>query len=110
AESHSEAPSRDAGGDVGFFAYRGTMPSAFSEAVFRLKTGEVSEPFRTPYGMHLATVTERKPGELSLEDARQRVLNHLAGELWDKIVAQRRLNATIEWAGGKTSRSRVPLK
>jgi parvulin-like peptidyl-prolyl isomerase len=97
AQRHSEAPSRDEGGDVGFFAYRGTMPEAFSAAVFPLETGEVSEPFRTPFGVHVAVVTERKAGDLSLEDVRRSVFDRLQRELWDELVEERRAAARIEW-------------
>jgi len=98
AGMHSEAPSRDQGGDVGTFAYRGTMPLEFTREVFPLKVGEVGEPFLTRFGAHLATVTERKPGELSLEDVRPLVLSQMSGELWDETVAQERQKADFRWS------------
>jgi len=97
AREHSEAPSRDEGGDVGLFPYSGKMPQEFSREAFRLKVGEVSQPFRSRYGVHLCLVTEREPGDLSLEDVREEVLAHLSRELQDEMTAELRKKAKIEW-------------
>jgi parvulin-like peptidyl-prolyl isomerase len=97
ARQNSEAPSAAKGGDVGFFAYRGTMPAEVCRVVFALKKGELSQPFRTPFGVHLYTVTEIRPGNLSLEDVRPAVIRRLSTEMWDKLVAQARSTAKIEW-------------
>jgi peptidyl-prolyl cis-trans isomerase C len=96
AAQHSEAPSREQGGDVGFFTWQGKMPEAFSRVAFALKPGELSKPFSTPFGAHLCLVTDRKPGELSLEDARSDVVRRMSEELWTKTVAQLRNQAKIE--------------
>ncbi|MGH7948605.1 MAG: peptidylprolyl isomerase, partial [Candidatus Binataceae bacterium] len=95
----SESPTREKGGDLGFFPYRGKMPTAFTQVVFKLKLGEVSEPFITPFGAHLAKVIEVKAGEaaLSLEDARPAVLSRMSNELWNETVAAERAKANIPW-------------
>jgi peptidyl-prolyl cis-trans isomerase C len=97
ARKNSEAPSADRGGDVGFFPFRGAMPAEVCRVVFALKKGDVSGPFRTPFGVHLYTVTDIHPGNLSLEDARSQVIRRLATEIWDQLVAQARKTAKIEW-------------
>ncbi|MCH7987590.1 MAG: peptidylprolyl isomerase [Planctomycetes bacterium] len=97
AKRHSAAPSANKGGDVGFFSYRGKMPVEFSRVLFPLKKGAVSEPFRTRFGMHLAMVTDRRPGQLSLEDVRPVVYNALSRQAWDRLVAEQRKPAKIEW-------------
>jgi peptidyl-prolyl cis-trans isomerase C len=96
ARRYSQAPSAEQGGDVGFFTWRGRMPADFVRAVLPLKTGDVSEPFQTSAGWHLAAVTERKPGDLSLEDVRAQVLSQLSNELWDETVRDLRAKARIE--------------
>jgi parvulin-like peptidyl-prolyl isomerase len=101
ARQHSESPSRETGGDVGFFGFRGKMPLAFTKVAFQLKVGDVSEPFVTQFGAHLVTVTERKPGTLSLEDVRPQVLTQISGKMWNETVAQERGKAKIEWVGEK---------
>jgi peptidyl-prolyl cis-trans isomerase C len=97
ARRDSEAPSAAQGGDVGYFAFRGPMPPEVCRVAFALKKGEVSQPFRTPFGVHFYTVTEIRPGNLSLEDVRSAVIRRLSTELWDKLVTQARSTAKIEW-------------
>ena len=97
AKMYSEGPSKDSGGDIGYFPYTGKMPADFSRIAFGLKVGEVSEPFRSRFGVHLCVVTERQPGELSLEDVRDEVLAKMSQELWEKTVAVLRAAAKIEW-------------
>lgn len=101
AKKHSDAPSGKQGGDVGFFAFRGTMPTAITRVAFELKKGEVSRPFLTPFGAHLLKVTDVKPGQLSLEDARPEVFSRIAQERWDETIAKLRKSAKIEWANSK---------
>jgi peptidyl-prolyl cis-trans isomerase C len=96
ARKHSEAPSREQGGDVGWSAYQGTMPAEIARVVFALKPGEVSRPFRSRFGMHLYAVTDRRPGNLSLEDVRPAVLERVSAELWRQLLEQARAKAKIE--------------
>ncbi len=97
ANEHSQAASSRRGGDLGFFPFAGQMPTSFTKTVFPLKSGDVSQPFRTQFGMHIATVTARRDGDLSLEDARPHVLRRLSEELWERTVAPLRQQAEIEW-------------
>jgi parvulin-like peptidyl-prolyl isomerase len=101
ARRDSEAPSAANGGDVGYFAFRGTMPADVCRVVFALKKGDISQPFRTAFGVHLYTVTEIRPGNLSLEDVRSSVIRRLSTELWDRLIAQSRGTAKIEWQAGQ---------
>ena len=95
AKKHSVSPSAKAGGDLGFFAYRGKMPLAMARKAFGLKDGEMSEPFLTSFGVHLLKVTERKPGQLSLEDARPEIFQQIARERRREIVQRLRKSAKI---------------
>lgn len=96
ARAASEAPTAEQGGDIGFVPYRGRMHPAFSNALFALKPGEISEPVRTPFGLHLITITDTKPGQLSLEDVRREVLTRMGQDIRAKLVAAERKKATIE--------------
>lgn len=97
AKKYSAAPSAKRGGDVGFFPYRGKMLVDFSRVAFPLNADDVSEPLRTRFGLHLLTVTDRRPGQLSLEDVRSLVYNALAQQMWSRLVAEQRKGAKIEW-------------
>jgi peptidyl-prolyl cis-trans isomerase C len=74
------------------------MPESISRVAFQLKKGDISEPFRTSFGMHLLTVTDRRPGQLSLEDVRPIVLEAISDDLWRDTVRDLREKARIEWA------------
>ncbi len=97
AQRDSQAPSAADGGDVGWFGFRGKMPPEICKVVFGLKPGEVSQPFRTKFGLHLYTVTKVRPGNLNLEDVRATVIARLSRNLWEQLAAQARKTAKIEW-------------
>jgi len=60
ARQYSEDPSKDNGGDLGFFA-RGQMVPAFENAVFAMQPGEISEVVKTDYGYHIILLEEIEP-------------------------------------------------
>ncbi|MCU7920391.1 MAG: SurA N-terminal domain-containing protein [Candidatus Thiodiazotropha sp. (ex Epidulcina cf. delphinae)] len=74
AKGHSQDPgSAAAGGDLGFFG-KGIMDPAFEAAVFALREGEVSEPVRSSFGLHLIKLTGIKAGDVKpFEEARGEV-------------------------------------
>lgn len=99
ASKYSEAPSREKGGDVGFFLTEGKMPKAFTKIAFSLQPGEMSEPFVSPFGAHLLLVTDRRPGENSLEDVRPQVMQAISTEAQKKKIQELRAKAKIERLG-----------
>jgi peptidyl-prolyl cis-trans isomerase D len=77
AREVSEDASAASGGDLGLFS-REQMIGEFSDAAWKLKVGEISEPVRTPFGFHLIRLTDIQAGkELSLEEARPQILTGL---------------------------------
>ena len=95
-QKFSESPSKERGGDVGQFHYRGKLPPTVSRAAFAMELHQISDPILSAKGIHLIQLTERIPGDLSLEDARSQILERLSDELWTKIVEQERQTAKIE--------------
>lgn len=56
-EKSTEPAAQQTGGDLGTFG-RGKMDTAFEEVVFALKKDEISAPFQTQFGWHVAQVLE----------------------------------------------------
>ena len=59
AKKYSQCPSREEGGDLGFFP-RGVMAGPFEKAAFSLPIGEISQPVETRFGWHLIKVVDKK--------------------------------------------------
>ena len=96
ARKYSEAPTKDQGGDVGRFTWQGKLPAAVSRAAFAIRVDEISEPVVSPFGVHLIQVTERHPGDFSLEDVRPVVLDRLSQQMWIETVEKQRKTANIQ--------------
>ncbi|MBZ0264816.1 peptidylprolyl isomerase [bacterium] len=80
AKEYSEdETSQVEGGDLDWFRY-GRMVEPFQDAVFAMKTGEISKPVKTEYGWHVINlherrkVKDRKPFPEAKEDIRQQLL------------------------------------
>ncbi len=50
-------------GDLGYFIW-GQMDPEFQEQVFKLEPGQISEPFETRFGWHIAKLVDKAPNEL----------------------------------------------
>lgn len=59
AKAHSESPSGEKGGDMGFQP-KGAFVESFEKVAFELKVGQISDIVETPYGYHIIKVTDRK--------------------------------------------------
>ncbi|HEU4952282.1 MAG TPA: peptidyl-prolyl cis-trans isomerase [Holophagaceae bacterium] len=64
AEEFSQDPSaKGRGGDLGWFD-ASKMVKEFSDAAFKLKKGEISEPVKTQFGYHLIQLEDTKPAQV----------------------------------------------
>ena len=95
ANSQDEATAK-AGGDMGNLRH-GQIAPALDNAAFALQTGQMSDPVRSPVGMHLLQVVERKePTRRELNDVkrevavsllRQRTADAMAKSQADSVLA-----------------------
>jgi peptidyl-prolyl cis-trans isomerase D len=64
AKKYSEDPGSAAkGGDLDWVT-RGQMVKEFEDATFALKTNEISNVIKTPYGYHIIQATDREPAKV----------------------------------------------
>jgi parvulin-like peptidyl-prolyl isomerase len=96
AREHSQSPSSAQGGDVGWITADGGLPREVLAQLATLEVGAISEPIASPFGVHLVTVTEIVPGQLSLEDVRGEILVELGEQLWQEQVSRDRKSAKIK--------------
>jgi parvulin-like peptidyl-prolyl isomerase len=96
ARQHSQAPSRDEGGDIGWIERHRPMPESFSQAAFLLKPGEVSTPVESPLGLHLVTVLEEKPGQRTWQEAEAELREAVAVYLFRWLADRQRPKVRIE--------------
>jgi peptidyl-prolyl cis-trans isomerase SurA len=83
------------GGDLGWTSYDSFVPE-FSAVLAELEVGEISQPFRTEFGWHIAEVTDKRSYDMS-DDLRENACRNQIGrgkmveesELWrQRIQAQ----------------------
>ncbi|MFO0929061.1 MAG: peptidylprolyl isomerase [Gemmataceae bacterium] len=101
AREKSECPTKNTGGDVGWFQKAGFVVAPFSQAAFALQPFQMTDVVKTPFGYHLILVTERKPGkEVKFEDVKEVVKEVYFDRLHDGLAAQLRQRATISFPAG----------
>ena len=87
AKKYSQGPTSVRGGDLGWFG-RGQMVKPFEDAAFNLKPGQVSDPVRTRFGLHLIKVEDYKaPGIKPLSEVKTEIKKTIGQEkAADKIA------------------------
>ena len=101
AKEHSDCPSGQEGGSLGWFG-RGMMVPEFDKVAFEMKKGEVSGVVSTQFGYHIIYKADEKGGgEQTLVDVHDQIkdlLRHEArGRAMDSFVAELKANAKIEY-------------
>jgi peptidyl-prolyl cis-trans isomerase SurA len=100
ARSHSDDQgSALKGGDLGWISSGDVVPE-FEEQIKRLEAGQISSPFRTPFGWHLVQVLERRQHDSTMEvkkaEAREAIRRRKAAEEIDLFLRRLRDEAYVE--------------
>lgn len=100
AREKSIGPSRESGGDLGFFR-RARMVAEFSEAAFALAPGEFSKtPVKTQFGWHVILVEKRRRAEApTMQEALPDIQQAITREVLAEVLGRLREGANIEVVG-----------
>lgn len=87
-ENSQDSGSAERGGDLEFFG-PGAMVKGFDEAVFKLKTGEISDLVLTEFGYHIIQLTDLKPESIKpFDDVKGEILAELKRPLVSKKMSE----------------------
>lgn len=100
AERYSTGPSRHRGGDIGALPRHSACHEEFAGQLFALAKGEVSRPFVTPFGIHLATVTGVQPGREPVAGLTERLRPQFIAKLIRDAIAEQWGLRKVEYAAG----------
>ncbi len=101
AKNHSDCPSGNRGGDLGYFK-AGDMVKSFSDAAFSQEIGVVGEVVESPFGFHLIKVLNREPEtSLTLEEATPQIRQLLKEEAAAKHLK--------DWVAGLREKAQVEI-
>ncbi|TKB26853.1 hypothetical protein FCL47_06605 [Desulfopila sp. IMCC35006] len=88
ARQYSEGPTKDSGGDLGFFS-AGQMVPAFDKAVFAMKPGDISQVVKTQFGYHIISLDEiKQPETKSLESVTAEITKTLQQQEAENMTFQ----------------------
>lgn len=96
ARVHSAGPSRRRGGDVGYLPRHSVAHEEFAKQAFALAKGDISQPFVTPFGVHLVQVTDVQPGDRTLVSLRPQIEQVMAQQIVRDALAEARRDAPVE--------------
>ncbi|MBF0102618.1 MAG: peptidylprolyl isomerase [Desulfobacterales bacterium] len=86
AKQKSECPSKEKGGDLGWFT-KGRMVREFEDAAFKLKKGETSGLVKTQFGYHIIQQTDYKPEHTkNFEESKPQIIQMLKKQKIDKNI------------------------
>jgi peptidyl-prolyl cis-trans isomerase D len=88
ARQHSDDPSKNNGGDLGFFP-AGQMVPAFDEAIFAMQPGAISDVVKTQFGYHIIRLEEIKPAATqTLAEATEKITGILQRKEAESLAFQ----------------------
>ncbi len=91
AKDNSIGPSKDSGGDLGYFTADQMVPS-FSTAAFNLEPGDVSEPVQSQFGWHVIKLEDKRTQPIPSYD-------EVAAEIAEDLFTQAQQEIYQGWRG-----------
>ena len=77
AKENSDCPSKERGGDLGFFG-QGQMVKPFEDAAFGMEVGDISDVVETQFGYHIILVTDK-------HEAKEAIFDELKDQIKDEL-------------------------
>ncbi len=95
---YSDAGSASEGGELGWVEADGDLPTSVMNAVRQTGVGKVSDPVRSPLGMHLVFVQQFEQGKLTFDDLtdQSQLRRDAANALFDALIRQQ-AGAKVVW-------------
>jgi len=88
AKKFSTCPSKENGGDLGFFE-RGQMVPEFENVAFETEVGKVSDPVKTQFGVHLIRVEAKNlDSKIPFENVEEQVKNYLSNQKRSEVYQE----------------------
>jgi len=101
ARQHSTSPEGKMGGDMGYYE-AGQMPKWFDD-VFKLKVNKVSDIIRTPFGVHIFKVVDKKrERKMSFEESKK--------QIHTKLLREAQEQAFHKWVEEIKNKSEIIIK
>ncbi|MCR5167798.1 MAG: peptidylprolyl isomerase [Oscillospiraceae bacterium] len=89
AEKYSVCPSKEKGGDLGYFK-RGMMVKEFEDAAFDMELNTISTPVKTQFGYHIIMVTDKTPkGIMDFDDVKDKLKEQLRSQKQQEIYEEK---------------------
>ena len=98
AREYSDAPSAGTGGQVGWVSSNGDLPSSVMSTVRSTNVGSISNPVKSPLGLHCVYVQDAKTSDLKFEELsdQAQLRRDATDTLFHRLVQQQK-DAKISW-------------
>ncbi len=117
ARENSDCPSKEAGGDLNYFARKARpgqsgMVEPFAAAAFALEPGQISDVVETQFGYHIIKVTDKKITPLAevKDTLRENIKEQKAYDVGKMYLGELRAAADIKYPPGKEPATRPAMR